>query len=362
MLKDLEQRNVSADGMKPLAGDVRTVKSAQTGTNWLRISLIVAMGLVLASMAWWKFMAPDSLPSVHPAAPAAKDKLPDVRAQAAVPAEVVPAVAEVAGAEASAQRLPGLDTELRTVPLVPAEKKTKSAPDSVTELAAIPGGAARPTAEAKSRDMSANKPSVAAAGSSLKSVNPQQKSENLYRQAVSMLQQGRVAEARVVLTQCLEESPLNHNARQLLVGLLVENKHNDEAAILLQEGVRLAPEQTGFVMALARLQVENGDRKTALQTMEQGAKYAADDADYQGFFAALLQRDERHEEAVSRYLAALHSDPANTSWLIGVGISLQEQKKYADAREAFERAKQLGQLSPELADFVDQRLRQMQGK
>lgn len=199
-------------------------------------------------------------------------------------------------------------------------------------------------------------------GLSLKSVTPQQHSDNLYRQAVTMLQQGRVAEARTVLTQAVEENPLNHNARQLLVSLLVEGKHHDEAASLLQEGVRIAPEQSGFVMALARLQLEKGERKVALQTLEQGAKYAADVADYQGFYAALLQHDERHEEAVSHYLSALQSDPANSSWLVGVGISLQEQKRYADAREAFERAKQLGQLTPELADFVDQRLRQLQGK
>ena len=177
-----------------------------------------------------------------------------------------------------------------------------------------------------------------------------------------MLQQGRVAEARATLTQGLENDPFNHNARQLLVGLLVENKHNDEASNLLQEGVRLAPDQTGFVMALARLQMEAGDRKTALQTMEQGAKFAANDADYQGFYAALLQRDERHDEAVSHYLSALRSDPANTSWLVGIGISLQAQNKYADAREAFERAKQIGQLSPDLSDFVDQRLLQLKGK
>lgn len=117
-------------------------------------------------------------------------------------------------------------------------------------------------------------------------------------------------------------------------------------------------------MALARLQVEagGGDRGAALQTMEQGAQYATEDAEFHGFYAALLQREDRHQEAVSHYLRALNDDPANVSWLVGVGISLQAQEKYADAREAFERARQSSQLSPEMAGFVDQRLKQLKGK
>ena len=144
--------------------------------------------------------------------------------------------------------------------------------------------------------------------------------------------------------------------------MLVESKRNEEAMNLLQEGVRIAPEQTGFVMALARLQVETGNLTAALQTLEQGARYAAEEAEYQGFHAALLQRDGRHEDAVVHYLTALRSDPANASWLVGIGISLQEQAKFADAREAFERARQSDSLTPELSGFVEQRLRQLQGK
>jgi MSHA biogenesis protein MshN len=115
-------------------------------------------------------------------------------------------------------------------------------------------------------------------------------------------------------------------------------------------------------MALARLQVEAGNRQGGLLTLEQGLKYAASDAQYRGFYATLLQRDGRHAEAVDHYLAALHDEPGNTSWLVGIGISLQAQDRFADAREAFERAKLVGQLSPELSEFVDQRLKQLKGK
>ena len=127
----------------------------------------------------------------------------------------------------------------------------------------------------------------------------------------------------------------------------------------LQTGLKLSPEQSGFSMALARLQLEAGDRRGALETLEHGLHTAGEDADYHAFYAALLQQEGRHEEAVAHYLTALRSDPAMPAWLVGIGISLQAQGNLADARAAFQRAKDGGQLTPELARFVEQRLQQV---
>jgi len=358
MLKDLEQRNVPAGEIKPLAGDVRTVQSAGRKVSPQHVLLLAGALLIAAAGIWWKFLynpvqrpAPTAMKPAHPHAAPVVPPLP-APAVAAVPA----AMPESTG------RLPGLDTELRTVPMdrPRTEKRLESSAAVVpSEPVAVPGVS---LAEDKPREVRLGKSLPASSGAALKSVSPAQKSENLYKQAVAMIQQGRVSEARSTLELALQDNLANHNARQLLVSLLVENKRSAEALNLLRDGVRIAPDQTGFVMALARLQIEAGDRDAALQTMELGAKYAAEDADFHGFYAALLQQGERHEESVAHYLKALGADPANTSWLVGVGISLQALDKFADARDAFERARQVGQLSPELAAFVDQRLRQLSGK
>lgn len=368
MLKDLEQRNAPADAVKPLGGEVRSVQETKSSSLWPRLVLgLLLLGMSMAAV-WWKLQPLASVPPVPAQATPVTSSVVTAPPPVALPPvqnEVTP-LPPPSGAEpvvnsAVVSRLPGLETELRSPPVDVAPALL---PEKKTELAieAKPIEVAAAIAEDKPKAKRATKPLPASAAVSLKSVTPLQKSDNLYKQSVSMLQQGRVAEARDALLQSLVESPSNHNARQLLVGLLVENKRSGEALTLLQEGVRIAPEQSGFVMALARLQVEAGDRKSGLQTLEQGAKYAVDDAEYHGFYAALLQRDSRHEEAVSHYLTALRGDPANNSWLVGLGISLQAQDKVADAREAFERARQSGQLSPELSAFVDQRLKQLKGK
>jgi MSHA biogenesis protein MshN len=190
-----------------------------------------------------------------------------------------------------------------------------------------------------------------------KHISQEQKSGNFYRQALANLQQGRVAEAQENLSQALEANPANQDARQTLAGLLLDNKRNDEARTTLAAGLVITPEQSNFRIALARLQVEAGDRSGALNTLEQGAAYGKSNADYQSFLATMLQRVDRHEEAINHYNAALSINSSSTSSLVGLGISLQAVGKLQSAQDAFTRAQSYATLSPELSQFVDLQLK-----
>ena len=77
---------------------------------------------------------------------------------------------------------------------------------------------------------------------------------------------------------------------------------------------------------------------------------------YHAFLAALLLRGQRYDEAVEHYLVALRSDPANTNWLVGVGVAFEGVNKPADAVEAYRRADGAANLTPEVADFLSERL------
>ncbi len=212
--------------------------------------------------------------------------------------------------------------------------------------------------------VAAKSPAHLGNSSIVKQISPEQKSGNSYRQALANLQQGRVAEAQSNLGQALEANPANQEARQTLAGLLLDNNRNDEARSILAAGLAIAPEQTNFRMALARLQIELGDKSAALTTMEQGQGYANNNADYQSFLATLLQRENRHDEAISHYKTALsmYTSPNNSSSvnsLVGLGISLQATGKLENAQEAFTRAQSVASLSPELAQFIDQQLKKI---
>lgn len=192
-----------------------------------------------------------------------------------------------------------------------------------------------------------------------KQISPDQKSGNFYRQALANLQQGRVAEAQSNLAQALEANPANQVARQTLAGLLLDNNRNDEARAILAAGLAIAPEQSNFRIALARLQVEVGDKPGALNTLEQGLAYANNNAEYQSFLATMLQRANRHEEAISHYNTSLSLNSGAANSLVGLGISLQAVGRLENAQQAFTRAQSMTTLSPELSQFIDQQLKQI---
>ena len=346
MLQDLEQRSDAGSRSQPLVGDVRAVASA--GASRPRVGVLIALlvlgGIALAA-AWI---------TLRPSAP--KPALASIAARPAVAAMVAAASAPVAVASAP-----------------PAQAKPKPAIEAPAIAAATPASAnpvlaqavikkpSQPAADDAASDpvSSVRATDAAPAAKSSKRFTPQQQADNLYLQAFAQLQQGRSVEARQNLQQVLGLNADHVKARQLLASLLIEANALDDAAALLREGLKRSPSETAFSMALARLQLESGEADKALETLAQSAQTAGDEPQYHGFYAVLLQRAKRHDEAVQHYLLALRSDPAMPNWLVGIGISLQEQGRNSDAAEAFARARDGGLLNAQLLEFVEQRLQQL---
>jgi MSHA biogenesis protein MshN len=194
----------------------------------------------------------------------------------------------------------------------------------------------------------------------VKEISPQQRAENEFRKAIPLIQQGRPAEAIAGLELALQLDPQHAAARQTLVGVLLDSKRQDEAMRRTREGLSIEPAQPGLAMILARLQVEKGELRPAIDTLQRTLPYAADRPDYLAFLAALLQRDGRNKEAAEHYVHALQRSPQNGIWWMGLGISLQADSRWDEAQEAFSRAKASKSLSPELLAFVESKLKQLQ--
>lgn len=184
-----------------------------------------------------------------------------------------------------------------------------------------------------------------------------QRADNGYRRALASLQEGRVSDAIAGLQAALRINPRHEAARQTLVGLLIENKRMDEATGELQQALTLDARQPALAMLLARLQIERGG--SGIEVLLRTLPYAAGDADYHGFLAAALQRQGRHREAAEQYQAALRGMPGKAVWWMGLGISLQAEKRNAEALDAFRRAQGSGTLSQELQGFVERKIAQL---
>jgi MSHA biogenesis protein MshN len=254
-------------------------------------------------------------------------------------------------------------------PPVSEVSQPKSKPVTIATTAMAPSSAspmddAKPAKSTKPGKEQASQPQMqpiddAKLTKQVKELTPQQQAENAYRQAGTVLQQGHSADAMAGLEQALKLDPSHAGARQMLVGLLLQSKRNDDAIQKAQEGLAIDPSQVGLTMILARVQVEQGDQKGALATLERGLPYANANAEYQAFYAAVLQREKRNKEAIDHYVVALAKSPENSVWWMGLGISLQAENRAQEAKEAFNRAKATNGLTPELVAFVNQKLSQL---
>ncbi len=196
--------------------------------------------------------------------------------------------------------------------------------------------------------------------SSMKQVSKEQRADFRYREALALITQGRVQEAQTALDETLRLDPRNFPARQVLLGLLLEAKRYPEAEQLLQDALQnnLAPANNAI--ALARVQIERGEQAAALSTLEKYLPQAGGAAAYHGFYAALLQRAGRHAEAITQFQSASRAQPNQANWWLGLGVSLQSEKRNPEAEQAYQHARGSNTLSPELQAFIEQRLKQLQ--
>jgi len=184
-----------------------------------------------------------------------------------------------------------------------------------------------------------------------------QRAEGEYRRALASLQEGRMIETVASLEQALRIDPLHEAARQTLVGLLIEAKRPDDAMRQLQLGLTQDPRQPALAMLLARLQIERGG--SGIETLTRTLPYAGNNPEYHAFLAGALQRQQRHREAALEYQSALRGTPDNGVWWMGLGISLQAEKRNGEALDAFQKAKAGAGLTPELQAFVERKIQQL---
>jgi MSHA biogenesis protein MshN len=356
MLQELDARQSDASGSGHFGSSVRTVPERRgVHPAWW---VVLALALALGGVVTWLLLRPPvseaagSLPlklEAEATKPTTIPELPPVAPAGIVP-EAPLAFPPSAIVEPVAPSPPVIDSNV----MVPEQSASPQLPSKEPRSAAAP---AMPIAPAAALPESEAPIQVR---KEVKEMSPQQLAENEFRRALMSLQQERSAEAIERLERSLKLDPRHVGARQTLIGLLLDSKRRDEAILAAREGLQLDVRLPGLAMIFARLQMESDTLDAAIETLQKTLPYAEDRADYHAFFAALLQRDQQHGKAADHYLLALRQEPQNGVWWMGLGISLQAEQRTADAKEAYTRAKEAGNLSAELLSFIERRLKQLQ--
>lgn len=391
MLQDLETRRAPLDAGHGLGREVRALPPPRKSPVPALLLILTVCVLLVAGAAGWWFKSAATTTTTAPVPLPAPPAVP-VPAEPSTPLTVTPANAAIDTPPAVTSGSPSAAVEATPAP-TPAPAP---APASVTAASgAAPADPPRETArQALSAEMPKTLPKTGKPDSALhlkvspllqgRAVQPEtaaveqtasdengriekkirpttarERAEYEYRRALGLVNQGRLQEAMNALRGALAEDAGHAASRLALFGLFVEQQRLDEAQTLLQEALARDAAQPQFAARLARLQMERGDARAAQETLVRAAASASGDAEYHALHAAVLQRLTLHKEAITQYQAALRLAPQAGVWWMGLGISLEATGRAAEAREAFERARATGRLTPELDTFVERKLKSL---
>ncbi len=364
MLMDLERRRASGEERNRIPDHVRALPDEMSVSRRPAILIVVALSAVVALAAavwWWRTerapMATLPTPVVNVVVPApAPVSGPEPREAEFIARRLTLDLSRAPEpAEAPPVTLPGDSSSAVSTAAVIAPRAAPIAPPEIaSEKPRAPAPVVKKTAE-KAEPSPA--PAPVEIDKQVRQPTPRLRADAEYSKGAVALHRGQAAEAKLAFEAALQVDSGHHGARQALVGVLLDGRQPAEAMRILQDGLQLAPAQYGFAMTLARLQVENGELDSGVQTLARSLDYPGVSPDYIAFYAGLLQRQQKHGEAALQFQRALQRRGSVGVWLLGLGISLEALGRGPDAQEAYRRAKASGNLSPDLQAFADQKLR-----
>ncbi|MGL5323190.1 MAG: tetratricopeptide repeat protein [Aeromonas sp.] len=356
MLKDLDQRQQGSEGAAVYSAPAR-----QQG--WWMLLLTLICGLALGILGWrtWIYWQ-----QTQPVTAASEVVVPD----AMTPDVVTRAAAPVSQSEpvevAAALPLPSQDEVNNevgehdsgdTANGVPFDASSDVDESEPTDEELQPELYAELAAEQQAVASAPRKPGV------LKIETVELSARELAalaeRKATTAMAKGSLRDAQDNYYQVLAHDPYNQGAREQLAGLLYGEGRLTEARQLLEEGIRLDPQQADFRLLLARLAISEGQQQQALGWLSGYQPDLASNMDYYATWAGLTQELGQNADAAALYVKLLRQQPDQGRWWLGLGVAEDGQGHSQRALDAYRNALLHGNLGEASTNWLQQRIGQL---
>jgi tetratricopeptide (TPR) repeat protein len=187
----------------------------------------------------------------------------------------------------------------------------------------------------------------------------EQQDRNNSQAAVQMVQGGRVLEAYEALLTFLAQNPEAHLSRETLATILLAQGELLQAAIVVDEGLRLAPNYAPYKKIKARLLLQDGRSADALALLAQLPPPLLADREYHELLATLYQQSGEHAKAIAIYQDLLRADGSEGRWWTALGISLEAQGEVERALASYQQALQQANLDVSVRQYSLNRVRSL---
>ena len=185
----------------------------------------------------------------------------------------------------------------------------------------------------------------------------QQSAGVTYEAARESFNKGRLGEAAEGLRHALALDQSQHEARHLLSMLLWQQGERKAAVDLLQQGLQSAPDYAPFAVLRGRMLIEEGDISTARHLLERYRPLTGEAPELLLLLGSVYQQAQLFPEAAGVYRQLVVRQPVNARALAGLAISLDAQGKSDQALTRYRAALAVGGLPAAVSEYAGQRVR-----
>jgi len=174
--------------------------------------------------------------------------------------------------------------------------------------------------------------------------------------ALTQWQQGQQAAALDALSAFSAVNPQAHQSREMLAKLLLQQGEMIGAMQQADIGLGIQPDHYGYKKIKARVLMAAGVPGEAADLLAVRAPSLAGDSEYHELLAASRLASQKYDDALVSYQALAASAPQQARWWYGVAASQDALGRSFEAVQSYERALQLGGLTPALRQNSQQRI------
>ena len=174
--------------------------------------------------------------------------------------------------------------------------------------------------------------------------------------ALRQISNGETEAAYDTLAQFIVSNRYAHQSRETFAKLLMSQGQVHDANALIDSGLELAPNHSGFKKVKARLLMADGKRSEAVSILISRAPSVSSDPEYHDLLASAQLSSRDFSGAMISYRGLVQFDETQGKWWYGFASAHDQLGNSQPARQAYSQAMQYSNLSANLRRRSQERL------